>query len=364
MDEIERSIGWCWGFEGRAGWRRWLGCGATAMSGVLGLALGMIYGFQPDACAAITVFPVGVWLAPGLALTVVGCLGGRLRWAAVVALTWCLGWLALAEEPWSLLRSLTVVVNPGRAPSRPGSEVMRVVSLNCAIGNPAAAAEVARFRPDLVLLQESPNRAAVEALASQLYGVEGNAVHGPDASLLVRGEVTPAELPSRLRSYFVQARVRLASGLEVEMISVRLVPALFRLDLWSPQCWREQAENRRTRREQVDAIVRRLRAIPESVPVILGGDLNAPQGDAAFWPFRPRLHDAFPEAGRGWGNTVLNELPFLRIDQIWISREGRAQNVVARRTRHSDHRMVVADLVWESRPGVSGGSQSQKAPPR
>ena len=89
----------------------------------------------------------------------------------------------------------------------------------------------------------------------------------------------------------------------------------------------------------------RLDHIEPDVPVVFGGDFNAPAGDALFSLARPRFHDTFAEGGRGWGNTVLNELPAERFDQIWSSACFRATSVIARKTVHSDHRMVVADLV-------------------
>ncbi|SIO58076.1 Metal-dependent hydrolase, endonuclease/exonuclease/phosphatase family [Singulisphaera sp. GP187] len=329
-------------------WRRVVGDLLWGLSALFWLALVGTLWVQPDACAAITVFPVWAWLVPGLtlSLTAWGVRRQGRRGVAIVAfLAWCLFVLAFAEEPGSLMRSLTATSseNAWREARRAGRAV-RVVSLNCAIGNPNAAREVARYRPDIVLLQESLNRAVVEALARELFGEEGSVVPGPDASLLVRGKVVAAPLPPNLRAYFVQARVQLASGLAVEVMSTRLVPAVFRLDVGSPDCWREQAANRRQRREQVATLVRRLEAIPASIPIILGGDLNAPQRDAAFRPFSPRLYDTFREAGRGWGNTIINDFPFLRIDQVWASRSLRTRKVIVAKTRYSDHRMVICDL--------------------
>ncbi|WP_406694864.1 endonuclease/exonuclease/phosphatase family protein [Singulisphaera sp. Ch08] len=320
-------------------WRGALGQTALGLSALLWLALMWIFVVQPDACAAITVFPVWAWLFPGLTLAAVGGGFQGRRWGLFLVLAWSFFFFALAEEPWSLLRSLTRHDTPTR-----GGRAVRVVSLNCAIGNPNAAREVARFRPDIVLLQESPNREVVKTLAREFFGVEGSVVYGPDATLLVRGKVVASDLPPNQRAYFVQAQTQLASGLTVEVISTRLVPAHFRLDLWSPDCWREQAENRRKRRTQVETIVRSLKAIPATRPIILGGDFNAPQGDAAFRSFSPRLHDTFREAGRGWGNTVINDVPFLRIDQIWSSSSLRTLNVFVAKTRCSDHRMVICDL--------------------
>jgi hypothetical protein len=62
---------------------------------------------------------------------------------------------------------------------------------------------------------------------------------------------------------------------------------------------------------------------------------------------RPGLFDTFREAGRGWGSTGTNEFPLFRVDQVWASRGFRAESVTARRVVHSDHRLVVCDVVIE-----------------
>jgi vancomycin resistance protein VanJ len=306
---------------------------------LVGVSIG--YGGRFDSLAAITVFPVWVWPVPGLILAASGFRLKRRRWMVIVGSCWVVFLLGFAEEPWSLLRLATW---PGSPAS--GSISVRVVSLNCDIGNRNALAEVAAVGPEVVLLQESPGVDGIKKLAKELFGEEAGFFAGVDASLLVRGRVVPADLSANQRSFFVEARARLVSGVEVEIISTRLVPAVFRLDLWSPDCWREQAENRRKRREQLREIARRIESIPADIPIILGGDFNAPQGDAVFRLLEARLHDTFRDGGRGWGNTIINDFPVLRIDQVWASRTIKAARVVARRTQHSDHRMVVADLVF------------------
>jgi vancomycin resistance protein VanJ len=236
--------------------------------------------------------------------------------------------------------------------ARARGQALRVVSLNCAGGSAEAAAEVAAYRPDIVLLQESPGREEVARLGRRLWGSEAAVLAGLDASMLVHGRLEPVLLPPMLRAYFVEARARLASGIETEVVSLRLTPALVRLDFWSPDCWREQAANRRGRREQLQAVARQLVALPTDAPVILGGDFNAPARDAIFRLLRPRLHDTFPEGGQGWGDTILNEIPLQRIDQVWVSDHFHAAAVVARRTRNSDHRMVVCDLIPAEENGL------------
>jgi endonuclease/exonuclease/phosphatase (EEP) superfamily protein YafD len=316
---------------------------AASLSLCLGISL--CYGLRADGCAAITIFPAWVWPAPGLLLAALGWHRAGQRAATAVGLLWVLYLLVFAEEWRSLAR---VRPWPAAEPqaARAGGQALRVVSLNCAGGSTAAAAEVAAYRPDVVLLQESPGRRDVERLGRELFGVEAGVLAGVDASILVRGRLTPRDLPRALGSDFVQARARLTSGIEAEVISLRLTPALVRTDLWSPDCWRAQRENRQVRREQVRAIAAQIAALSPDTPLIVGGDFNAPAGDAIFRLLRPRLRDTFRQTGTGWGNTILNDIPLQRIDQIWVSDGFRAAGVVARKTRNSDHRMVIADLRW------------------
>jgi hypothetical protein len=39
-----------------------------------------------------------------------------------------------------------------------------------------------------------------------------------------------------------------------------------------------------------------------------------------------------------------------RIDQVWVSDRFRAAAVLARKTQNSDHRLVICDLFFPSRP--------------
>jgi endonuclease/exonuclease/phosphatase (EEP) superfamily protein YafD len=122
----------------------------------------------------------------------------------------------------------------------------------------------------------------------------------------------------------------------------------FRIDLWSPNCWEAYRANRELQTTQLNAIAQQLSTVPEERAIVIGGDFNAPQGDAIYRVLRPRLQDSFARAGRGWGNTIINDFPALRIDQIWASDELQPQSVTAHKTENSDHRAVVADFIWRT----------------
>jgi len=314
-----------------------------AISSLLCIATTLLFSLRPDSFAAITFLPAWIWLTIGLILALPSLRAKRKYAFAVVLLMWTGYTFAFVEEPFSLMRRPGVSsVEIHRA--REAGKAVRLVTLNCASGSFAAASEVKKYRPDIVLLQESPSRSDISRLARELYGKSGSFAYGPDASIIARGKLQAFRQLSFESSIYTAASVILRSGFKANVVSLRLVPPVFRLDLWSPNCWRSQKENRQERREQIKLIAAKIRQFPKDVPVIIGGDFNAPAGDAVFRLLEPRLHDTFTEGGLGWGNTVLNETPVQRIDQIWASSNIKAACVRAYRTRNSDHRLVACDL--------------------
>lgn len=311
---------------------KYLACAALATSASLCLAIAICYTWRLDAWATVTVFPIWVWWLAGIVL--VGAARrkvSRCYWFTTT-LMWCLVLCAFADAPLCLLRF------------RPndGKRTLRIVSLNCA-GRGHAAREVAALRPDIVLIQESPGRQALVQFARKCFGDDGQVLSDVDASIVARGTITPLPLPQSVKGHAVAARIRLSDDTEINVASLRLATPTVRIDLWSPDCWREKAAGRQRQRKQLKTVAEAVLAAADGLPSILGGDFNAPPGDAIFQVLPP-LHDAFGEAGRGWGNTILNAAPFLRIDQIWLSHEFRAVDVYSQQTQNSDHRMVVCDV--------------------
>lgn len=296
-------------------------------------ALCAAYAFKPDGAAALTIFPAWTWLPLGI-LPALFRLRRDRRGALVLLAVWVVYGLAFSEE-WTSLRRF------GRTEARIPNTV-RVVTLNCAGGSAEAAGEVAAFRPDIVLLQESPSGSEVEALAKKLFGPEGAMVKGPDASIVARGPVVPRKLP-RGTADFVVADVSVG-GRPVRVVSLRLLPPVFRIDLFSPSSWQELAQNRQARRSEIADLVAFLGG---SAPTILGGDFNCQSGDRALDAMPVWLRDAFYEGGRGWGHSAVNDYPLARIDQIWVSPEWRVEQEFVQKTVFSDHRMVVCDLVFD-----------------
>lgn len=319
---------------------------AAVASAALCVGVWLCYWRQPDWLAPVTLVPAGFWLVPGLALAALGYNAFPRRWSVAAVALWVAYAVVMVEESHSLARS---VVRPAAADwnaARNGGRALRVVSLNCGTGNPRVIEDLAGWQPDIVLLQESPGREQLDQIARQLFGAEGGVLWSSDASIIAGGQVRPRSVRRGL--HFVQAEVELPTGLRAEVISLRLSPPVFRLDFWKRGFWSDHHDNRVRHRRQIQAIMRRIASVAPSTPLIVGGDFNAPPRDGALVPMRKRLRDTFRRAGRGWGNTGTNSLPLFRVDQVWASPHFRAMAVSSRKTLHSDHRLVVCELVLGS----------------
>ncbi len=87
-----------------------------------------------------------------------------------------------------------------------------------------------------------------------------------------------------------------------------------------------------------------MKGLPAGESTIIAGDYNLPQRDAALRIMHPDHIDCFSVSGKGWGNTIVNDLPILRIDQIWVSTNLHSTQTFSIKTTYSDHRMVIADI--------------------
>jgi endonuclease/exonuclease/phosphatase (EEP) superfamily protein YafD len=298
--------------------------------------------WQPDWLAPVTLAPAWFWLAPALLLTAQGMSRKHKYWSLAVLTLWTAYAVVFVEEARSLLHTRSWPTREWKA-ARANERGVRVVSLNCAAADWRAAAEVAPWEPDIVLLQESPSREHVGRLVRDLYGAGGSFLWGGDTAILARGHVQSRRVDAG--SHFVHAMVELPMGLKADVISVRLSPPVFRLDFWMPGFWIDHRNVRIQHRRQILDVAEGME--PISTPLIVGGDFNAPPNDAALAPLRHRLYDAFRAAGHGWGHTGTNEFTLFRVDQVWISRHFHADSVTALKTTHSDHRMVVCDLIFD-----------------
>lgn len=297
---------------------------------------------QPDWLAPVILLPTWCWLIFGVMLACCGFHADHKRWFVGTLLLWAVFTWLFIEEAHSLVRGESLSSVEWQA-ARSRGRGIRVVSLNCNVGQARCVEDVAVWEPDIVLLQESPGEEQLQSLVKSLFGRDGSYLYSGDVSILARGTLTRRF--SATRSHFVHVEAELPTGSVIDVLSTRLSPPVPRFDFWTPDFWIDHHEKRIDHREQIKQIVDHLQSVTSGSHLIVGGDFNAPPRDDALASLRARLSDAFLTAGSGWGATGTNEYPLFRVDQVWVSNNIQPISVTAKKTQHSDHRMVVCDLV-------------------
>lgn len=321
-----------------------MGRGTLILFSAFGCFISIAYALQPDSLAPVTMVPAWLWLAPIIVILVLFCRSKlRLWWRIFFGVSLLFTILFVEESrtlPIGLLRSQAVTRNQAE-----NQDSIRVLSFNCAGAAHQRLNEILSYDADVILLQESPGDQAIQALAKAAFGDDGQAIWNGDTSIVVRGKFRT--LHRQVDKHFVVVEAMLASGQTIGIVSLRLSPPVFRLDFWTSEFWSEHASTRKKHRGQIEEIMVTLQqqdANFDNQHWIVGGDFNSVAGDGAFSAIEQRgFADSFAMAGLGYGATGSNNSPLFRVDQIWY-RGMTARSSTARKSKCSDHRIVVADL--------------------
>ncbi|MEM6911911.1 MAG: endonuclease/exonuclease/phosphatase family protein [Verrucomicrobiota bacterium] len=299
--------------------------------------------FRPDKAAAITVFPLTVWVLAGILLCLLSGLLFKGRFALVVGLIWVVTGVLVADERHGLARLFHEKPEPGPAAPFEGKPVLRCLTLNCKGRSALSSQEILAWKPDIVFLQEQPAPQELSRLVRELFGGEGDFRTTAYCAILSRGRIFQEKRSASQRH--LQVKTRFLDGREYHLVALHLLPAVTEVNLFSLDTWRAHYRNRLVRSEQVRTLARERLEFSGGLPCLLGGDFNAPAGDRAMDALNPHFQDAYPLAGTGWPNTFSNQLPLHRIDQLWLTPELRPVRQRTVRTQESDHRMVVLDFL-------------------
>lgn len=300
--------------------------------------------------------PYPVMLAPAVLALLLSIGLGR-RWIAASALSVLLVATVAMGFEWHVrvpaddsVRLMTWNIKAEQARLRPG-------------GLAELAGEVARLAPDILVMQDATG------LIPARPGTAKTAVFGlPEvfadsqyviASRFALRACTPRRIDAGAQSlHYVRCTVDVR-GIALDLVAVHLesprdgLNAARHEGLEGTLEWRRNHEDRLA---QARALARDLSA--GTRPLIVAGDLNAPQSSAVVGSLLALdLRDAFASAGRGWGYSYGQALrprfSFLRIDHILASPDIGITDSFVGGGQASDHRPVIADLVLPSAAAAS-----------
>ncbi len=320
----------------------WLLVGAS-----LGLLLVTVacFTWQPERLAAFTVMPIWVWGGLGLLLSSTAFICLRARFSLPITAIWIVTLLVGADEARVLGHLGQTAPLPGPALPHDGKAVLRVITLNCdsfSFGDPAT--DLAAWQPDIVLIQEAyPHQ--VQRLATVLFNGRGEFRCHQSNAIITRWHIDRETSTTTNRDQ--QATLVLPNGSQLEVVNIHLASAATDLRLWERAAWREHYTNRTMRRQELSTVLQNLakHATLPATPIIFGGDFNSPTSDPVHGLLATEFTDAFSAVGTGWGDTFQRRVPILRIDHLYANSRLTPIRCRAVTTRHSDHRMVVADFL-------------------
>ena len=316
-------------------------------SSALGILLILGYAIQPDRLAAVVLVPPWFWVIPAGFAFLLSIRLWRGSLFRVTLVVWVVFLLLFVEQSVTLFRDGAWPTEQWQSACQE-HHCLRVVSLNCGDGGVKSLREVIEWKPDLVLIQESPTEEDVRQVAQELFGEEAFILYGWNSSIIGQGELQ--EQFQDESDHFIHARWKLVSDHELDVVSLRLSPPVARLDFLAPGFWQEHRDRRQEHRQEIEEMLNHLENHAASSHVILGGDFNAPAYDDALWSLNDDFQDTFAAAGRGWGGTGSNESPMFRVDQIWVGDAFRVGATFSVKTVQSDHRMVICDLLLSETP--------------
>lgn len=239
---------------------------------------------------------------------------------------------------------------PARAPE------VRVLAYNILGGHadfPRLRAQVARYRPDVVVLSEARHYRNEQRLRQELARmfpgwphVRGGDVYVASRWPLVAQATAPLGEPTRDPSTdrrIVHAEFAGPTG-RFHVVGVHFRTAAYGQTLLAN--WRRLdrylRHTGRVRQSQAAATLRYLDTLEG--PVLLCGDFNTPPEGHIYTRITRRLADAFAAAGPGWGHTYPSAFPLLRIDYIFHSRHWSVNRFETGPAPGSDHRPIFAEL--------------------
>ena len=259
----------------------------------------------------------------------------------------------LALGLWIVWPLMGLAVHPLTAASPAGGRHLRVMTYNVKWGRrhvPEILAEIERWNPDLVLMQDSGplftrgdmgglrgswrmHSGAEYAIVSRLRYSDPLVIHLDDTQ--PTGYCT---------SWRVEGRPSF-QAVNVHLQSPRrgLMALAYRGEAGSTK----MAQNADVRLVEGAALMRYVSGLKG--PAIICGDLNSPmQSRVCQMLGRAGFRDAFDEAGNGYGYTYGHDtavrLSYVRIDHILVSQEWRVLACHTGGKLGSDHRPVIADL--------------------
>jgi endonuclease/exonuclease/phosphatase (EEP) superfamily protein YafD len=293
-----------------------------------------------------TIWPPILWAVPVVALWALGF--SFRRWRVSLVPVVALAVFLLLTVEW---RSIARGDLPDRGAASRGSS-LRLISWNVnggSDGNDGTLTALERERPDVCVLQESPDGSGTFLSRKPTGYFEGfHCQDIGDCAILSRYPIRA--LPTRKVGPWPEplpVALDLPSSRTILLCSVHLALPSCTFNVVTRANRRFFLGSHRDRIAQFPTLadlIGELQRDADYAGVIVAGDFNTPGGARSLNPLRLIATDVWPEAGVGWGATMTSDFPVSRIDQCWVGGGVKLARAWVGKPSISDHRMLIVDL--------------------
>jgi hypothetical protein len=223
---------------------------------------------------------------------------------------------------------------------------LRIVNVN-AVNKEDNLRIISHLEPDIVIIQQAPERTILEEFATDLLGDERMVITNRTNALLARGEMVNTLGESD--SATLHVRMLTPKGFLVDITNLDLEPYLPSPKLWQRDVWRRLTQTRIQNRRLLRHYLGENQLTRGTIGRIVSGGFGTPPGDDVFRPLESaQLVDSFGKSGVGWGNTYPADYPLVRLDQIWASGNLEPIRSFTVVNPGSTHRIVISDFAVNS----------------
>lgn len=299
-----------------------------------------------DAMVAVTLVPVWLWAGAGAVVALLCWIICRGVAPGVVFCLFLITGIGFSEEAVGIVRELATSLRQPAADPPAGSR-LSIVNVRCG-GEEASLRKAAESSPEVLIIQEAPDKTILEAVADQLYGLERSVTLVGGKAILGRGE-TMAVIGDP-GSSALHVRLRRPDGLVLDISNLDLPGCTPTREMWQPAEWKRLIDARIGNRRLVRNHLGEHPMSRQGIGRIIGGGFGTPPGDDVFRPLENSgMLDTYAHSGIGWGNTYPSDYPVLRLDQVWVSPNLPPVSAKTRLNTSGKNRLVVAQVAVPAR---------------
>ena len=195
------------------------------------IIISVINYFQPDYFAIIYFFPFWIWIIPTLIYSIIFLYKYKLQSIILISISL----IYLGFFNWYELKNIYKEITNNKS----NSFDLKVISLNCSLGNINAFKETLNYNPDIILLQETPKVDELKTNITTNYYITTYS----GKSILSKSK---NKIETEVDKYFLITNTKIKNKI-ITIINLRLPPPISAFNILSLNNWKAHYKDKLVR---------------------------------------------------------------------------------------------------------------------